>query len=325
MVGNSGKPQGVLARLGRAIELFDLAISPFGGWPIVGAFVASAAAFLWGIVVEWGPATVPAVITAAGAGAIVVDAIIDVVRKARVRFSHNRRVAIAIYETYVDGREISGRLQSDEIGTDEEFWDVVAAWDSKVNKAASDARAEETAGLWTINLGPRGQMSRSDLEHFVQTKNEAKLRHVMLRSMKDTGLRGTDVLGDFEQSRTARMLRVREGFGAALDDIMPMRRLETQWRNKAMGIRDDGGFETAKAEFYTLRNLIVKKIRAGISKAEAEAFETVGNLNYSWAEGVNEEHNKLVAIATRDIDYLRELHVRCSTPQPGTAEMPPSK
>ena len=319
---NSGRPQGLSARLRRAVELFDLAISPFGGWPVVGAVIASVWAFLWGLMVEWGPATVPAVITAAGAGAITVDAVIDVVRKARVRFSRNRRVAIAIYEAYIDGREISGRLQSDEIGTDEEFWDVVAAWDTKVNKAASHARAEETAGLWTINLGPRGQMSRSDLEHFVQTKNEAKLRHVMLRSMKDTGLRGTDVLGDYEQSKTATKLRAREGFGAALDDIMPMRRLETEWRNKAMLIRDNKDFETASSEFYTLRNLIVKKIRAGISKAEAETFETVGNLNYSWNDGVNEEHNKLVAIATRDLDYLLQLYVRCSTPQPAIAEIP---
>lgn len=93
--------------------------------------------------------------------------------------------------------------------------------------------------------------------------------------------------------------------GAVIDEIAVLRTRETELRNRAL--RDPAAYETWKAEFVALRAEIHEKIAKGISRAEAETFQTIGNLNRAGKGGLNQEHNLLLAVATRDIDHLADL------------------
>ncbi len=119
----------------------------------------------------------------------------------------------------------------------------------------------------------------------------------------------TIVVGQFQA-----FLHVREernlclqahAMGAVIDEIAVLRTKETELRNRA--VRDPGAYEEWKAEFVALRAEIHDRIAKGISRAEAETFHTIGNLNRAGKGGLNEEHNLLLAVATRDIDHLAEL------------------
>lgn len=93
--------------------------------------------------------------------------------------------------------------------------------------------------------------------------------------------------------------------GAVIDDIAVLRTKETELRNRA--VRDAAAYEEWKAELVALRAEIHEKIAEGISRAEAETFHTIGNLNRAGKGGLNEEHNLLLAVAARDIDHLADL------------------
>ncbi len=93
--------------------------------------------------------------------------------------------------------------------------------------------------------------------------------------------------------------------GAIIDEIAMLRTQETELRNRA--VRDRAAYEEWKAEFVALRAEIQDKIATGISRAEAETFHTVGNLRHAGKGGINDEHNLLLAVATRDLDHLAEL------------------
>jgi hypothetical protein len=93
--------------------------------------------------------------------------------------------------------------------------------------------------------------------------------------------------------------------GAVIDDIAVLRTRETELRNRA--VRDAAAYEAWKAELVALRAEIHARIAKGISRAEAETFHTIGNLRHAGKGGINDEHNLLLAVATRDLDHLAEL------------------
>ncbi|HEY7608218.1 MAG TPA: hypothetical protein VIF14_03220 [Alphaproteobacteria bacterium] len=91
---------------------------------------------------------------------------------------------------------------------------------------------------------------------------------------------------------------------AVIDEIAVLRTRETQLRNRV--VRDSAAYAQWKAELIALRSEIHKQLER-ISRAEAETFHTVGNLRHGAGGGINEEHNLLLAVATRDLDHLAEL------------------
>jgi hypothetical protein len=91
---------------------------------------------------------------------------------------------------------------------------------------------------------------------------------------------------------------------AIVDQIAVLRTQETELRNRA--VRDPAAYADWKAELVELRSAIHKAI-ARLSVAEAETFHTIGNLKHAAAGGINDEHNLLLAVATRDLDHLAEL------------------
>jgi hypothetical protein len=93
--------------------------------------------------------------------------------------------------------------------------------------------------------------------------------------------------------------------GAVIDEIAVLRTKETELRNRA--VRDAAAYEQWKAELVALRAEIHDKIATGISRAEAETFHTIGNLRHAGKGGISDEHNLLLAVATRDLDHLAEL------------------
>jgi hypothetical protein len=98
-------------------------------------------------------------------------------------------------------------------------------------------------------------------------------------------------------------LRVRAA-DAIIDEIAAMRTAETELRNRA--VRDAAAYQEWKAELVALRAAIHKTL-GRLSPAEAETYHTIGNLKHSAAGGINDEHNLLLAVATRDLDHLAEL------------------
>jgi hypothetical protein len=92
--------------------------------------------------------------------------------------------------------------------------------------------------------------------------------------------------------------------GAIIDAIAAMRTTETELRNRV--VRDPASYQEWKAELVDLRSAIHKTL-ARLSRAEAETFHTIGNLKHGAHGGINDEHNLLLAVATRDIDHLAEL------------------
>lgn len=93
--------------------------------------------------------------------------------------------------------------------------------------------------------------------------------------------------------------------GAVIDEIAALRTQETELRNRA--VRDPAAYAQWKADLVALRAEIHDRIAQGISRAEAETFHTIGNLRHAGAGGVNDEHNLLLAVATRDLDHLADL------------------
>jgi hypothetical protein len=93
--------------------------------------------------------------------------------------------------------------------------------------------------------------------------------------------------------------------GAVIDEIAMLRTRETELRNRA--VRDPAAYEAWKAELVALRAEIHDRIAKGISRAEAETFHTIGNLKHAGKGGLIEEHNLLLAVATRDLDHLADL------------------
>lgn len=93
--------------------------------------------------------------------------------------------------------------------------------------------------------------------------------------------------------------------GAVIDEIAVLRTRETELRNRV--VRDPAAYEQWKAELVALRAEIHDRIERGISRAEAETFHTIGNLRHAGNGGISEEHNLLLAVATRDLDHLAEL------------------
>jgi hypothetical protein len=96
-----------------------------------------------------------------------------------------------------------------------------------------------------------------------------------------------------------------EAVNAAIDEIALLRTKETELRNRV--VRDPGSYEQWKAELVALRGAIHDKIAHDISRAEAETFHTIGNLKHAAAGGIHDEHNALLAVATRDLDHLADL------------------
>jgi hypothetical protein len=92
---------------------------------------------------------------------------------------------------------------------------------------------------------------------------------------------------------------------AVIDEIAVLRSQETELRNRV--VRDLAGYEHWKAELVALRSEIHKKLERSVSRAEAETFHTIGNLKHTAQGGIHEEHNLLLAVATRDLDHLAEL------------------
>lgn len=93
--------------------------------------------------------------------------------------------------------------------------------------------------------------------------------------------------------------------GAVVDEIAALRTQETELRNRP--VRDAAAYEEWKAELVALRAEIHDRIAKGLSRAEAETFQTIGNLRHTGKGGLNDEHNLLLAVATRDLDHLAEL------------------
>lgn len=108
-----------------------------------------------------------------------------------------------------------------------------------------------------------------------------------------------------------RVRQEREAFHRAgamqrhLDEIAALRGKENELKSRA--IRDHGAYVKWKAELVALRSEIHQKIEHSISRAEAETFHTVGNLQHKAAGGLDDEHNLLLAVAMRDLDHLAEL------------------
>jgi len=96
-----------------------------------------------------------------------------------------------------------------------------------------------------------------------------------------------------------------QAVNAAIDEIAALRTKETELRNRV--VRDMRAYVDWKTEFMELRSAIHDRIARGISKAEAETFNTIGNLKHIANGGIHEEHNALLAVATRDIDHLADL------------------
>ena len=119
----------------------------------------------------------------------------------------------------------------------------------------------------------------------------------------------TIVTAQFEAFHHVREQRdvclVAHAAGAMVDEIAVLRTQETELRNRI--VRDPAGYEQWKAELVSLRAEIHDKIARGISRAEAETFHTIGNLKHAGKGGINDEHNLLLAVATRDLDHLAEL------------------
>lgn len=92
---------------------------------------------------------------------------------------------------------------------------------------------------------------------------------------------------------------------AVIDEIAALRTKETELRNRV--VHDPATYAQWKAELVALRSEIHQKLERGVSLAEAETFHTIGNLKHKGAGGIHEEHNLLLAVATRDLDHLAEL------------------
>ncbi len=91
---------------------------------------------------------------------------------------------------------------------------------------------------------------------------------------------------------------------AVIDEVARLRTKETELRNRQ--VREQAAYEEWKAELVALRSQIHKTLQR-ISPAEAEVYHTIGNLKHAAAGGINDEHNLLLAVATRDLDHLAEL------------------
>lgn len=91
---------------------------------------------------------------------------------------------------------------------------------------------------------------------------------------------------------------------AIVNEIAALRTTETELRNRV--VRDKASYEEWKAELVELRAAIHKTL-GRLSSAEAETFHTIGNLKHVAQGGINDEHNLLLAVATRDLDHLAEL------------------
>jgi hypothetical protein len=89
-----------------------------------------------------------------------------------------------------------------------------------------------------------------------------------------------------------------------IDEIAVLRTQETELRNRV--VRDPAAYEQWKAELVALRSEIHKKLER-ISRAEAETYHTIGNLKHTGQGGIHEEHNLLLAVATRDLDHLADF------------------
>lgn len=117
-----------------------------------------------------------------------------------------------------------------------------------------------------------------------------------------------------------RVREEREGYARAqeidaiIDAVAVLRSRETELRNR--NVRAPAAYEQWKAELVALRGEIYKKLQR-LSRAEAETYHTIGNLKHAAAGGINEEHDLLLAVATRDLDHLAELihgHTRFQEP-----------
>lgn len=95
-----------------------------------------------------------------------------------------------------------------------------------------------------------------------------------------------------------------------LHEIAALRTLETVLRNRPISTQSQ--FDNWEKQVSTARQEVARVINENISAAEAETYTTVGNLKYSAQGGFNEHHNRLLAILTRDIDYLQELIIHYS-------------
>jgi len=91
---------------------------------------------------------------------------------------------------------------------------------------------------------------------------------------------------------------------AIIDGIAALRTQETELRNRV--VREPAAYQEWKAELVELRSAIHKAL-GRLSRAEAETFHTIGNLKHAATGGINDEHNLLLAVATRDLDHLAEL------------------
>lgn len=91
---------------------------------------------------------------------------------------------------------------------------------------------------------------------------------------------------------------------AVIDQIAVLRTQETDLRNRV--VRDLADYEQWKAELVALRSEIHKKLER-VSRAEAETYHTIGNLKHTGQGGIHEEHNLLLAVATRDLDHLADF------------------
>jgi len=89
-----------------------------------------------------------------------------------------------------------------------------------------------------------------------------------------------------------------------IDEIAVLRTQETELRNRV--VRDPAAYEQWKAELVALRSEIHKKLER-VSRAEAETYHTIGNLKHTGQGGIHEEHNLLLAVATRDLDHLADF------------------
>lgn len=93
-----------------------------------------------------------------------------------------------------------------------------------------------------------------------------------------------------------------------LNDIGQQRIKETEIRNRA--VKSDDQFETWKKELLRLRDDIASNVLACSSHAEKDSFSTVGNLSHPVPHGIevfNPEHQTLLRIATRDLDWIADF------------------
>jgi hypothetical protein len=102
---------------------------------------------------------------------------------------------------------------------------------------------------------------------------------------------------------TAPALTLRE----AINELGRLRSKETELRNER--VRSDAQFADWKGRITKLRDDVEHNV-AVCSLADAHRFKTVGNLRHTVPAGVevfNPEHDVLVRIATRDLDWLDEF------------------